>query len=242
VENAAALRDSQLPLNVLIVAEVRLLREALAHVIERDRALSVCGLSSDPNEALATTLDRQPDVVLIDAAFPNGTDVVGRLRNIACRVQVVVVAVQETEQNIIAWAEAGVVGYIPTTASLADVVTLLNDIIAGKQICSEPVAAGMLRRISCTARSDISQNDVPPAPILTRREVQIVELIASGLSNKDISRRLNIGVSTTKSHVHHLLGKLALQRRGQIAQWINHKTRNMALPLVLAGRIIADFL
>lgn len=188
------------------------------------------------------TLDRQPDVVLIDAAFPNGIDLVGRLRNIASRVQVVVVAVRETEQNIIAWAEAGVVGYIPSTASLADVVTLLSDIITGKQSCSQPVAAGMLRRISSTARWGNPQSDVPPAPILTAREVQIVELIASGLSNKDISRRLNIGVSTTKSHVHHLLGKLALQRRGQIAHWINHGTRSMALPFVLAGRIIAEFL
>jgi DNA-binding NarL/FixJ family response regulator len=56
--------------------------------------------------------------------------------------------------------------------------------------------------------------------VLTARELQIVELIGAGLSNKDIARHLNIGLATTKSHVHNMLEKLELQRRGQIAPWI----------------------
>src|SRR5438128_9530785 len=192
----ALTNDPKLPRSVLIVSEVRLLREALARVVDCDPALSVCGLCSDPVDALvAKTLDRQPDVVLLDALFPEGIDVVGRLRNVAPQVQIVVLAIRETERTVIAWAEAGVVGYIPNTAALADIATLLRDIIAGKQTCSEPVAAGMLRRIGRTSLSVNPLNDVPPVPILTLREMQIVELIASGLSNKEISRRLNIGIS-----------------------------------------------
>jgi DNA-binding NarL/FixJ family response regulator len=142
-------------------------------------------------------------------------------------MRVIVLAVRETEQNIIAWAEAGMAGYIPNTAGLSNIVALLKDIIEGKQSCSEPVAAGMLRRISHTSVSaEVHRNSSPALfPLLTSREVQIVELIASGLSNKEISRRLNIGISTTKSHVHHLLGKLALQRRGQLAQWIGQPSK-----------------
>jgi len=54
----------------------------------------------------------------------------------------------------------------------------------------------------------------------TAREIQVLEMIGEGLSNKEIARRLNIGVATTKSHVHNLLGKLGLQRRSQVATWI----------------------
>lgn len=57
-------------------------------------------------------------------------------------------------------------------------------------------------------------------PVLTPRELEIVRLIGSGLSNKEIARYLNIGLATTKSHVHNVLGKLNLQRRGQAASWM----------------------
>jgi DNA-binding NarL/FixJ family response regulator len=58
------------------------------------------------------------------------------------------------------------------------------------------------------------------SPTLTARETEIAQMILAGMSNKDIARRLNIGLATAKTHVHHLLGKLNLQRRGQAASWL----------------------
>jgi DNA-binding NarL/FixJ family response regulator len=73
-------------------------------------------------------------------------------------------------------------------------------------------------------------------PKLSARELQIIQLIGAGLSNKDIARQLNIGVATTKSHVHNLLGKLALQRRGQITHWVaEHKEIESASRSKLTG-------
>ena len=60
-------------------------------------------------------------------------------------------------------------------------------------------------------------------PMLTTRETQIAQMIVAGMSNKDIARRLNIGLATAKTHVHHLLGKLNLQRRGQAASWMREQ-------------------
>jgi DNA-binding NarL/FixJ family response regulator len=206
--------------SVLIVSEVRFLREALAEIIGRNRALSISGLPADLDQALAMIIDRQPDIVLLDAAFPNGADVVRQIRNVSSGARVIVLAVAETEENIIAWAEAGVAGYVPRTASLAEVVTVLQDIVRGEQSCSARVAAGLLRRIGRMARSRNTRGHPPSALMLTARERQIVQLIGAGLSNKDIARRLNIGLATTKSHVHNMLEKLELQRRGQVAPWI----------------------
>jgi two-component system nitrate/nitrite response regulator NarL len=116
-----------------------------------------------------------------------------------------------------------VVGYVPRTAALADLVALLADIMRGEQNCSERVAGGLLRRITKVAGSRNTQSDRPLALTLTVRELQIIQLVGAGLSNKDIARRLNIGVSTTKSHVHNLLGKLALQSRSQVAAWMRQR-------------------
>ena len=129
------------------------------------------------------------------------------------QVQIVVLAIRETERTVIAWAEAGVVGYIPNTAALADIATLLRDIIAGKQTCSEPVAAGMLRRIGRTSLSVNPLNDVPPVPILTLREMQIVELIASGHSNKEIAYAMAITEAGVMKHIEALMRRYRVARR-----------------------------
>jgi DNA-binding NarL/FixJ family response regulator len=207
-------------LGILIVAEVRFLREALAEIVGRDPAISISGLSANLDEALVVTRDRQPDVVLLDAAFPDGIDVVGLFRNVVPRVQVIVFAVSETEENIIAWAEAGVAGYLPSTAALCDLVPLLQKVMQGEQSCSGRVAASLLHRIASIKRSGRIQAEVLLAPTLTTRELQICRLVAEGLCNKDIARRLNIQLATTKSHVHNTLGKLGLQRRSQVAPWL----------------------
>ena len=132
-------------------------------------------------------------------------------------MRVVAFVLRETEEDIISWAEAGVIGYIPSTAGPAEVVRLLMEINSGEQVCSGRVAAGLLRRIALTAGSDNGRNGPFPVPPLTKRERQAAELIRTGLSDKEIARRLNISLATTKSHVHNLLGKLNAHRRSEVA-------------------------
>jgi DNA-binding NarL/FixJ family response regulator len=129
-------------------------------------------------------------------------------------MRIVVFAVNENERDIVAWAQAGAVGYIPSSAALSDLVRLVADIRDGKQVCSGRVAAGLLRRVALASPPDSGR---VAAPALTRRERQTAELIRVGLSDKEIARQLNISLATTKSHVHNLLGKLNVQRRSQVA-------------------------
>jgi DNA-binding NarL/FixJ family response regulator len=214
-------------LKLLIVSEVRFLREALAELLRRDPTVAVLGLCANLNEAIAGSLSQQPDIVLLDAGFRDGATAVRRLRDAAPEPCVVVLAVAETAENIIAWAEAGVTGYVPQTTALADLVGILVSISHGDQVCSAQIASGLLRHVARTARSDPGGStpggSIPgvsplgPAATLTKREQEISLLIGAGLSNKEIARRLDIGVATTKSHVHNLLSKMNVQRRGQAA-------------------------
>jgi DNA-binding NarL/FixJ family response regulator len=124
--------------------------------------------------------------------------------------------VRETKDDVIAWAEAGVIGYVPNTAASADLVRLIVDIHGGQQPCSGRVAAELLRRIAVTESLGIGRKAPSPGLPLTRRERETAELITTGLSDKEIARRLNISLATAKLHVHNLLGKLNVQRRGQV--------------------------
>jgi two-component system, NarL family, nitrate/nitrite response regulator NarL len=200
---------------LLIVSEIRLFSEGLAEALGRHSPLSVVGHCMAAREALAKLADLPLDIVLLDASMPGGLALVGQARKLAPKVSVVVLALNETTETVVAWGEAGAAGYIPKTTGLADVVSILLDIQQGKQVCSPAVAAGLFRRLHKLPTIRHNMGDHVPSPALTARETEILELISDGLSNKDIARQLKIGVSTTKSHVHNLLAKLNVPQRGQ---------------------------
>jgi DNA-binding NarL/FixJ family response regulator len=203
------------------VSGVRFLREGLAEILERDPLVSVVRLCADLAEAVAMSPALEADVVLLDATVPDSAAAVRRALEIAPGMRIVAFAVRETEEDIIPWAEAGVIGYIPSTAALAELARLILDIHSGEQVCSGRVAAGLLRRIALSAGPGTSRNAPFPVPALTKRERQAAELIRTGLSDKEIARRLNISLATTKSHVHNLLGKLNVRRRSEVAEHLH---------------------
>jgi two-component system, NarL family, nitrate/nitrite response regulator NarL len=210
---------NQIPKRLLIVSDIRFYREGLAEVFARDGFFIVAGTAADAGQALNLSRRVQPQIILIDAALPDGLEAARRLAESTPETPIVALAPVDTEADVIAWAEAGISGYVPRMTPLTELVGLLGNVVRGKQTCSMHVAAGLLRWISRASRAGNGRQPPAEAPILTVREKQVVRLICSGLSNKEIARRLNIGLSTTKSHVHKLLGKLALERRGQIARW-----------------------
>ncbi|MBO0737645.1 MAG: response regulator transcription factor [Alphaproteobacteria bacterium] len=204
-------------LRILVVWGARFLGESLAEILERDPLVSVVGICTDLSEAVALSPALEADVALVDARIPEGLAGVRHALDIAPGLRIVACAVRETEEDIVAWAEAGVIGYIPRTASVSDLARMILDIHAGEQSCSGRVAAGLLRRIARTGGQSTGRDTPFRAAALTKRERQAAELIRSGLSDKEIARQLNISLATTKSHVHNLLGKLNVRRRSQVA-------------------------
>jgi DNA-binding NarL/FixJ family response regulator len=208
-------------LTLLIASEVRFLRECLGEILGRGGHASVLGECADASRTFAMSRDLCPDMVILDAALPDGLSLVRRLRSMQAGPRVVAFAVSESVETVLAWAEAGVAGYIPSTAAMDDLQALIADIDAGRQACTAAVAAGLLRRIGASPAAPAPAD----APALTPREFEIVRLISAGLSNKEIARRLDIGLATTKSHVHNVLAKLNMQRRTQAATWMNAHSR-----------------
>jgi len=208
-------------LRIMLVWGVRFTAESLAEMLKRDPLITVVGLCTNLPEAMALSEALQPDIILLDARIPDGIAALRHGLDFAPGMRVVVSAVSETEHDVIAWAEAGAIGYIPRTTPLSDFVRLVQAIHSGEQECTGSVAAGLLRRIATNAAPSFTRT--PAVTGITKRERQTGELIKSGLSDKEIARRLNITVATTKSHVHNLLNKLNLSRRSEIAEYFRHE-------------------
>lgn len=221
--DAAPSRD--VAIGVIILSDVRFVRDALVAIFERSDKLDILGAAAEFGVTFRQNLVRDPDIVLIDVNLPDGFATVRLIRRLAPQVRVVALALVEREDEVIAWAEAGVSGYIPRSAGLNEVVPILEGAMRDEQICSPRVASGLVRRLAVA-----SSRERPAEPVeLTRRELEIVQLINEGLSNKEIANHLKIGLATAKSHVHNVLGKLGLGRRSQAAQWMREHARTAAL-------------
>jgi DNA-binding NarL/FixJ family response regulator len=119
--------------------------------------------------------------------------------------------VPDHERDIIPCLESGAAGYIPTDASVDDLVHIVTAVANGNAWCSDRFAAFLFSRIR-----DFANGKWPDAredALLTAREFEVIELLAEGLSNKEIAGRLNIETQTVKNHVHHLLEKLSVHKR-----------------------------
>lgn len=198
----------------LVVSAICFLRQSLVEILGRAPEVRVSGEAANLDRAVEVARATRPTIVLLDAAFPGGTQSAQIIGAAAPDASLIALGIRETEQDVLAWAEAGAAGYVPNTASVDDLIELIGQISRGEQACPSNIAGSLLRRVAASRRAEAP---APAAgPPLTRREIEIIGLLSEGLSNKDIARRLRISLGTTKSHVHNLLGKLGLPRRADV--------------------------
>jgi DNA-binding NarL/FixJ family response regulator len=191
------------PLHVLIASDVRLYRDGLARILADQEGLTVAG-----TVAVALATDRaarlRPRVLLADAPAVVGGSLVPDVAAVSPDTLVVAFAVEDDGHHVVACAEAGAAAYVPRDASVQDLVEIVVGAAHDELVCSRRMAE--LAAEGGGARSE--------GPALTPREAEIGQLLAQGLSNKQIARRLAIQVATVKNHVHRVLEKLRVNGRG----------------------------
>jgi two-component system nitrate/nitrite response regulator NarL len=203
-------------IRVLVVAGVRFYRDGIAAALSADPRFGVVGGAADVPEAATAFASLAPDVVLLDLAGADGPGHVRALLARAPAARIVALGVQEAEDDVLPLAEAGVAGYVTRDGSVDDLLATVESVAAGETICSPRITATLLRRVALLARDRHAQESNPERD-LTSRERQIVALIDEGLSNKEIATRLRIELATVKNHVHNILEKLRVHRRGEAA-------------------------
>ncbi len=202
----------------LVVSSVRLLRDGLAIALSHNGTLDVVGVSEATLDAVLSAMGssgtQRPEVVLLDFGRPEAVDLARQLAERVPDVTMVALAVSDAEADVRAYAAAGIRGFVPSGGSIDDVIATVAHAVRGEVLCSPRLAASMLRGLLATGGVP---SPPPDAEVLTRREREIVALVDQGLSNKEIGSRLQIGTATVKNHVHHILEKLEVPRRGQAA-------------------------
>lgn len=200
-------------LSVLIASDIRLHREGLAELLARRDSLSVVGTAVEADEALQKACELSPAVIVLDVALPDGLALSRILTQIRPDIRVVALGVPDTEESLLACAEAGVAGYVPREGSVQDLADAIHLAARGELNCTPQLAGAIIRRLAwrAAAGGDLRSNP------LTRRESEIVTLIDRGMSNKEIAVRLGIEIATVKNHVHNLLEKLQVHRRAEAA-------------------------
>jgi len=201
-------------ITVLVIVDVRLYREGLAASLSARDNITVVGTATDCESALSRVSSLQPDLILIDTATCASMEIIRVLRQESSVAKILAFAVQEHEQDVVAYAEAGASGYVTPNASIDELIAAIEGLARGELVCPPRVASILFRRLGQhTPDAERGRRDA----VLSRRERQVLSLIRDGLSNKEIAQALTIAEPTVKNHVHRVLEKLGVSTRAQAA-------------------------
>ncbi|MBF6336865.1 response regulator transcription factor [Nocardia abscessus] len=205
-------------LRIVIVSPIRLYRDGVAAVLEAlddVGEVCACALAVEGIEA-ARRIGAQ--VVLLDMSAVSSEAAARVFTRELPGVNVVALALPETEQSVIACAEAGIVGYVSREGTLDDLIAAVRHAVRGELLCSPVITGVLMRRVA-----RLADNHRPDTGRfrLTSREQEVADQVALGLSNRAIAERLGIELCTVKNHVHNILEKLGAAQRAEIADYLS---------------------
>ena len=204
------------PASILLIDDHPLLRKGVKQLIDLEDSIKVIGEASNAIEGVKRAQELDPDLILLDLNMPeiNGIETLKMLREAEVASRIVVFTVSDNEEDVVAALKAGADGYLLKDMEPEELMQNLEQAALGKMVISDRLTA-LLAQALQSGRTDKSAD----TDSLTPREKQIIKLIAGGLPNKLIARKLNITEGTVKVHVKHLLKKLRLRSRVEVAVW-----------------------
>ncbi|XNM72995.1 two-component system response regulator NarL [Escherichia coli] len=211
--------SNQEPATILLIDDHPMLRTGVKQLISMAPAITVVGEASNGEQGIELAESLDPDLILLDLNMPgmNGLETLDKLRE-SLSGRIVVFSVSNHEEDVVTALKRGADGYLLKDMEPEDLLKALHQAAAGEMVLSEaltPVLAASLRANRATTERDVNQ--------LTPRERNISKLIAQGLPNKMIARRLDITESTVKVHVKHMLKKMKLKSRVEAAVWVHQE-------------------
>ena len=199
-------------MKVVVVDDQTAVREGLVTILELLPGIDVVGAGADGAEAIELAEQHQPDVVLMDLRMPrvDGVEATKQVRARSPATQVVVLTTYADDESVLAALAAGAIGFLTKDASREQIRLALEAAAAGHAHL-DPVAHAALVGAASTPASPAA----PPPDGLTRRELEVLALIAEGLSNREIAAQLYLSEATVKTHVNRIFAKTGSRDRAQ---------------------------
>jgi DNA-binding NarL/FixJ family response regulator len=204
---------------VLLCDDHDLFRQGLAGLIEAQPDLSVAGQAADGLEALALARDLHPDLIVIDIKMPvcDGLEATRLIRAELPDARIVILTVHDEDEKLFEAIKAGAIGYVLKDVNAADFLPVVRGALAGAAALPPKMAARLLDEFARLARRAPPESSQADSPDLTPREHDVLNLIATGATDKEIASELSLSLHTVKSHVRSILNKLHVANRRDAA-------------------------
>jgi DNA-binding NarL/FixJ family response regulator len=207
------------PVRVLVVDDQTLVREGLMTLLEAAPDINPVASAADGEEAVALCARHRPDVVLMDLRMPklDGVEATRRIRAAQPETEIVVLTTHADEASILDALQAGARGYLTKDAGIAEISRAVHAAADHLALLDSVVHRRLIAAASSAARP-------APAPValpddLTRREAEVLSLIARGLSNGEIAATLVVSEATVKTHINHVFAKIGARDRAQAVHY-----------------------
>ncbi|MFN8037099.1 MAG: response regulator transcription factor [Acidimicrobiia bacterium] len=202
------------PIRVLIVDDHALFRRGLELVLGGEAEIDIVGEAADGLEAVAKAAELRPDVILMDVRMPKATGIEATraIRETDPDVKILMLTVSDDEQDLYESVRAGANGYLLKEVSIEEVADAVRAVARGHGLISPSMASKLLSEFNALADRAEDRHRTT-GPRLTDRELEVLRLVADGMSNREIAAELFIAENTVKNHVRNILEKLHLHSR-----------------------------
>ena len=200
-------------IRILIVDDHAIVREGQRALIDTEPGMELVGEAADGDQAVHMARSLQPDVILLDLVMPHkgGLEAIGEIKEQNPKARILVLTSFAEDEKVYAAIKAGAQGYLMKDALPQDILTSIGEVYRGELSMDPSIAHKLMRELQRS--SDLPPTEEP----LTEREVEVLKLVAQGLTNQQIAERLVISERTVSTHISNILSKLHLANRTQVA-------------------------
>ena len=197
---------------MLVVDDQELFRRGLTMLLAVEDGIEVVGEASDGHEGMQLAVSTAPDVVLLDVRMPqqSGIEACLAIKEAVPTAKIIMLTASDEEADLYEAVKSGASGYLLKDSSIEEVAQGIRVVADGQSLISPSMAAKLIDEFKTMSRPERSTG---PALKLTDRELEVLRLVAKGLSNRDVAQRLAISENTVKNHVRNMLEKLQLHSR-----------------------------
>ena len=207
-------------ISILIIEDNRLLRDGLASILKKQPDMHIVATVGNGENILLIMDKVKPHIVLLDLGLrnQNSLQIVKLSKKHFPGTKIIVMDLIPLQADVFEFVEAGVAGFILKDASITEFLKTIRSVYQGAQILPQHLTGSLFSQIVEHAINGSKPSAIVESTRMTKREKQVIALIADGATNKEIALKLHLSTYTVKSHVHNILEKLALSTRVQIAK------------------------
>jgi two-component system nitrate/nitrite response regulator NarL len=205
---------------ILLIEDNRLLRDGITAILNKQPDMNIVAAIGNGEKISLKLKKGKPDIVLLDLGLrnQNSMQIVKSSKKYFPKTKIIVMDLVPLQEDVFEFVEAGVSGFILKDAGIDEFVNTVRLVYQGSQILPPHLTGSLFSQIIEHAIQIAKPSLIESAIHMTKREKQVIELIADGSSNKEIGQKLHLSTYTVKSHVHNILEKLTLNTRVQIAK------------------------